>query len=248
MRIYQNEINTMTEVDKALVMETYRIFNQATDKGFGAVQPNEPDFSFTGQIRKGNATFSAFKVHRMQNDMASLLLDAEGNLKPFSKWLQEVSPIADHQCRHWLETEYNTAVIRAHRAKDWRRFESEKRLLPNLRWLPTTSPNQDAVHRRFWEVELTLPIEHEFWKKHRPGDRWNCKCSWESTEAPATPAHLIPDYDAPQDAPEAGLDNNPGIDGRMFSDTHPYIKNAYKGAKKAVDNIVREILTEEKYE
>ena len=40
--------------------------------------------------------------------------------------------------------------------------------------------------------------------------------------------------------PHPGLDNNPGIDAKLFSDTHPYIANAYKGAQQAVEKAVKE--------
>ena len=57
------------------------------------IQGHYPDEDFKCHTRN-NAVFSAFKVHRMQNDMARLLLDSNGILKPFDKWVQEVLPIA----------------------------------------------------------------------------------------------------------------------------------------------------------
>lgn len=53
------------------------------------------------------------------------LIGDDGQLKPFEQWSADVRPIADHQCRHWLRTEYNTAVRRAHEAAEWQRFEAE---------------------------------------------------------------------------------------------------------------------------
>lgn len=97
-----------------------------------------------------NAVFAAFKVHRAQNDMAALLLDKNGSLKPFEQWVKEAMPIADHQMVHWLRTEYDTAVIRAHQAADWRQFEREKDVLPNLKWMPSTSIHPGSDHRIFW--------------------------------------------------------------------------------------------------
>ena len=67
---------------------------------------------FLQQLQTNNEVFAAFKVHRMQRDMVRLLFDSNGTLKPFEKWVQEVTPIASHQVRHWLQTEYDTAVLR----------------------------------------------------------------------------------------------------------------------------------------
>jgi hypothetical protein len=103
--------------------------------------------------------------------------------------------------------------------------------------MPTTSITPDAVHQQYWSIELTLPQDHPFWKKHRPGDRWNCKCSLEATDNPVQGLHLIEEENY---TPDKGLDNNPGEDGKLFSDTHPYIEHANKGAKKAVENFLTE--------
>jgi len=108
--------------------------------------------------------------------------------------------------------------------------------MPNLRWMPTTSPNPESSHREFWTKKLTLPIDDPFWLEHHPGDRWNCKCSLEQTDEPATP-ELKPLLDGQK--PQAGLENNPGGDGRIFSDRHPYFPKScarcafYKPSLKA---------------
>ena len=139
-----------------------------------------------------------------------------------------------------MRTEYDTAVLRAHQAADWRQFAEVKDVLPNLRWMPTTSVTPDKAHRMYWEAKLTLPQDHPFWNEHRPGDRWNCKCYLEATDDPVRGSHLIEEKDQPK--PNRGLDNNPGQDRKLFSDTHPYIKNAYRGAEKAVEEFISEKL------
>lgn len=172
----------------------------------------------------------------MQNDLARLLVDEKGRLKPFDVWMRDIRGMTDHYVRSWLRTEYSTAVIRAHQAADWKHFEDEADVLPNLRWMPTTSPDQDPLHRQYWERKLTLPVGHPFWDEHRPGDRWNCKCSLAATDKPADDS-LIRDFSPVPKQP--GLDNNPGKDGRLFSDTHPYFTQAFPGAKNAVRKRVR---------
>ena len=104
----------------------------------------------------------------MGSDMAAKLLDANGKLKPFRQWLDDVSSISTHHCGAWLRTEYDTAVIRAHNAADWQSFLRNKDVMPNLRWMPTTSPNPESSHRTFWEKKLTPPVDDPFWSKHHP--------------------------------------------------------------------------------
>ncbi len=109
--------------------------------------------TFYAALRHSNEVFAAFKVHNMGRLMASKLFGADGKLKPFNKWAEEVEPITSHHVGAWLRTEYDTALIRA----------------------------------AFWERRLTLPVDDPFWNRHHPGDRWNCKCSLEQTDDPATP-------------------------------------------------------------
>nr|DAX37404.1 MAG TPA: minor capsid component [Caudoviricetes sp.] len=201
--------------------ELTKIMNEATTKGLSKGEFSiDHNRGFLNAVKHANKVFAAFKTHAMGKSMASKLLDDNGNLKPFDKWMKDISSISSHHVGSWLKTEYNTAVLRAHNAADWRSFIENKDIMPNLRWMPTTSPDAEAVHRGYWEKKLTLPVEHPFWNKHHPGDRWNCKCSLESTDDPASPDDVLDDL--PIEPAQRGLENNPGKDGKIFNDTHPY--------------------------
>lgn len=236
LNIYSNDFHPATDIEVNLFNELWAKFNEAANKGFGESEAADPDDGFRAALLRNNAVFSAFKVHRMQNDMARLLLDSNGNLKPFEQWKNEVMPIASHQCGAWLRTEYDTAVLRAHLAADWQQFEREKDVLPNLRWMPSTSIHPGEDHRLFWNTVRS--IDDPFWDEHRPGDRWNCKCGLSSTDDPVTP---VVDITNNNDKAQKGLENNPAKDAKLFSDNHPYITNAFKGAKKAVDKLMKRL-------
>lgn len=239
LRAIYDGMNVEDEIQRDAFEEMLRIFNEAAVEGVLESKKTPPRMeTFLEQLKYNNEVFSAFKVHRMQNDMAARLIDENGQLKPFEKWKRDVEDIADHYCNRWLQTEYDTAVLRAHQATDWLQFEAEKDVYPNLRWMPTTSPNPDEYHKQYWRAKLTLPINHPFWKSHRPGDRWNCKCWLMQTDEPAT-TEAVADFKPVSSQP--GLDNNPAQDGKLFSDSHPYYTNAYPGAKKAAEKIVNDI-------
>ena len=95
--IYSKDFHPMTDIEENLFEATWKTMNKATDKGFGTRKTDDPDYDFYREIRMNNAVFAAFKVHRAQNDMAALLLDKNGSLKPFEQWVKEAMPIADHQ-------------------------------------------------------------------------------------------------------------------------------------------------------
>lgn len=228
-------MDVRNRIQQDIFEETLRLFNRAASEGLAeAGNAGDIDDAFLAELRRNNAVFSAFRTHRMQNDMASRLLDGDGNLKSFDRWVRDIRGMTSHYCGSWLRTEYDTAVIRAHRAADWRHFEDEADVYPNVRWMPTTSPDQDPLHRQYWEARLTLPVNHPFWNDHRPGDRWNCKCTLRQTDEPADDSVIRRFY--PVKA-QPGLDNNPATDGKLFSDSHPYYTKAYPGAEKAAETM-----------
>ncbi len=217
--IYEERYNPLTELDRGLFRETLRHINAAVGEGFLKAH-FDPTSEFARQIRSNNEIWSAFKVHRMQQDFASKMLDRDGNLKPFSKFAQDVQSITDHQCKQWLRTEYDTAVLRAHLAAEYKQFEAEKDVFPNIEWIPTTSHTPGEDHRPFWGV--VRPVGDSFWSEHHPGDRWNCKCGWEQTDRTPTSVPTLPAPIAKKSTPHTGLDNNPAVDGQIFNDNHPY--------------------------
>lgn len=214
--IYEKRVNPHTEIQPDIFRGFVDTFDLAVTEGF----KDSPavSYDFKERILHSNEVFSAFKVHRMQEDMAARLLDDEGNLKSFEQFAEDVKGITSHQCRQWLRTEYDTAIKRAQLAADWQRFEDEKDVLPNLRWVPSTAAEPNAEHMAYWNT--VLPVNHPFWSQHKPGDRWGCQCSLEATDDPVTKSPTSIDHADP------GLDNNPGKDGRIFSESHPYFPDS----------------------
>jgi len=219
LRAIYNGFDTSRAVEPTMWREVLRVLNEATVSGL--LQSSAPTHrdSFLAALRHSNEVFAAFKVHSMSERMAARLLNPDGTLKPFRQWADDVKNISSHYVGAWLRTEYDTALIRAHNAADWQQFIRDADVMPNLRWMPTTSPTPESSHRAFWERKLTLPVSDPFWNEHHPGDRWNCKCSLEQTDDPATP-ELKAEFSG--EAPQPGLTNNPGKDGHTFSQDHPY--------------------------
>lgn len=233
--IYEGTYN----VEKELIPELYELtrdtFAEALQTGWNEGQTPDTEDDFYTLLRNDAYVFAAFRTHREQNDIAMQLLDEDGKLKDFRTFQRDVENIIGTYNNAWLQTEYDTAILRAHQAADWRRFLRNEDIFPNLRWMPTTSAAPDPAHKEYWSIRLTLPKTHRFWQSHRPGDRWNCKCSLEETDDPATGDAAIPMTRYKQ---SPGLDNNPGADGHLFSRTHPYYTEAYPGARDAVQQVL----------
>jgi hypothetical protein len=197
-----------------------RIFNRAAARGISeAYDEKAITDGFLEEVRHNNEVFAAFRTHSMQNAIARQMTDDKGQLKSFHQFRKDVEPLTGKYCDQWLNTEYNTAIIRAHRAADWKHFEAEKDVYPNLRWMPTTSANPDPVHARFWTQKLTLPVDDPFWDHHHPGERWGCKCTCEQTDEPVNDLGVTEDK---TETASRGLKGNPGDTGKLFSEDHPY--------------------------
>lgn len=226
--------------------EVLKTMNEASVEGLVASGYETHEQSFLKALRHSNEVFSAFKVHSMGSLMQERLLDEEGKLRPFKEWKQSVGGIAKHHLGSWLKTEYDTAILRAHQAADWQEFERNRDIFPNLRWMPTTSPTPEEAHKDFWSRGLTLPIDDPFWAENHPANRWNCKCSLEATNEPASQG-AIPD------APKAqqGLEENPRH-GHTFSDKHPYYPEScsvcpyYSKDKSKVQNLIGKLFDNRK--
>ena len=225
------------QIEPNLYKGTSKTYRKAVDEGFGTVKWGEPDYDFLHALKHNTDVLAAFKTHRQQNDIAALLLDDDGKLKPFSQFRQDVEGVIGKYNRDWLTTEYNTAVIRARHAARWKDFERDAALYPNLKWLETTSPNPDLIVHDHFKNRIWALID-PFWKRHYPGDRWNCKCGLTNTDEPVTDNRDVYQEDVfKEKQPDAGIDSNAGLTGEIFTQTHPYIKEAHKGAEQAVKKL-----------
>ena len=138
VNIYKGNVDIDHEVEEHLFQETSKIFNEAISEGYAnAVENNTPlpNDTFRSSFKHSADVFSAFRVHRMQQDIAAQMIDEDGHVKPFQKFVKDVSPYIEHRNRAWLRTEYDTAILRAQNAAEWKMFEAEKDVYPNLEWI-----------------------------------------------------------------------------------------------------------------
>lgn len=226
--IYNEEVDPAAgEFPKKLFEATREKFEQASAEGFaGSDFDISGETDFLKQYTNSIWVFSAFRSHAYADIMASRLHDSHGELRSFEEWRKATEDIQSHFNRQWLQTEYDTAILRAEQAADWKRFERDADIMPNLRWMPTSSAEPREEHAVFWGEGLTLPIDDPFWDSHRPGDLWNCKCWLEQTDAEPTPEEDLPP-ESRMPSPSPGLWTNPKS-AEMFDRSHPYYPDPEK--------------------
>ncbi len=241
--IASGKFDPVAGIDPDLFEATRCALDLATRKGVGKIVYGEPDHDFYEQLKYNNAVFAAFKTHRQQNDLAALLVDENGKPKSFAQFKKDTEGIIADYNINWLQTEYNTALIRARNAVQWRQFGREKEIYPNLEWLPSMAAVPREAHKIFYN--RIWAQDDPFWDSHRPGEVWGCKCGLRSTSRPTTEGN--PDTKETVEA-SPGLDNNPAVDAKLFADSHPYIALADRDAKKAVKKFMTENVRQpEKY-
>lgn len=241
IRLRSKGFDVDKDIEPDLFEHTFSQLDKALDI-FGKPEWGTPDRDFLEALRHSEAVFAAFKTHRQQKELYEELTDEEGKLKSFDQFRKDTEPIIQEYNMTWLRTEYDTAVRRARFAADWKRFEKDKDLYPRLKWLPSVSVDKREGHRVFYN--RVWDADDPFWSTNYPGNLWNCKCGLTSTDEKATEGKTPSGHDKP----EPGLDKNPGITGEMFTATHPYIKEAGKEARKAVDKFVKEFERKQKKE
>lgn len=177
----------------------------------------EPAFEY--ELRYNMAVWSAFKTHAEMESLGALLVKPNGRLRSFAEFRKLAEKVIGKYNVQWLRTEYDTAVLKARSAVQYKEALKTKALYPNLEYLQSDSVDKRPEHLAF--VGTILPIDHPWWDTHLPPLDWNCKCRVRPTDKAPT---ALPDGSL-KDEPKDGLANNPGKSGSLFDlHKHPYTK------------------------
>ena len=211
-----NQLHEGGKVDKATKKALWAGHNaplqKAVVEGYGKplskIEYGTPNYEFLKQLQTNTAVFAMFKSHASMKDMAALLKDADGNLRSKYDFKKEALKVDDTYRTTKLDVEYDTAVRQARMASQWAKFQKNKHLYPNLKYLLTKAAKPDEKHLQF--VGIIRPVDDAFWNAHYPPNRWRCQCSVEQTDEDAGD---IPDNIPPVPAEFAF---NSGKTGQIF--------------------------------
>lgn len=127
-------------------------------------------------LKESNYVFSGFKTFHELNEAFPSLLDADGNRKPFNRFLNDVQTVNETYNRHYLKAEYNFAMASADMAARWQGWwtdEDRDRYL--LQYRTVGDKRVRESHRLMHNI--TLPITSRFWDSYFPPNGWNCRCT-----------------------------------------------------------------------
>ncbi len=192
-------------------------------------------------LRQNIFTFTAFKNHASISDMIDALRDPNGELRDFNSFKSEALKLNNAYNVNYLQAEYNTAIAASQMALQWQDLVRDSDIFPKLRYMTQEDDHVRASHKKLNGV--TLPINHEFWKKWFPPNGWNCRCLVRGVEA--NEEDVLPsNYPTEKETPLA-FRFNPGIEQKIFSDQHPYILSMAEGFREPVLKAMRKLIYEQ---
>lgn len=193
--------------DYPVSRELYDKYSENLRKAVDAVFYKEEDSDLALRLKANATRFGAFKAYNATQDIRR---EGRENSLTDAEWTEK-------RYNSFQAAEYNTAVARSRTAKQFEEFMDKDRMeaLPNLKWLPSTSAEVRETHRVFWN--RIWAKTDPFWSKNQPGNLWNCKCDWHETDDPVT------DGNPQTETAALGLDGNPAITGKIFSDKASYV-------------------------
>lgn len=176
--------------------------------------------------------FSGCKSYNELKEMTALLKDSSGALKPFYQFAQDVSKIDDRYNRQWLNAEYNHAVGSSRMAAKWQQYENAEF---NLQY--RTAQDEKVRENHAALNGITLPPSDEFWNEYYPPNGWNCRCNVvqvnkenytesNSSEAQQAGERATTYIDKDGRNRSAMFRFNPGKEGALFPEQHPYYNSA----------------------
>ena len=153
-----------------LIEETYNALNGAIGASITQEMPEEMTYA----LRNNAFIFSGFKTHRTLSEVGLELTDEEGNLKPYTKFLEDVKRIDSKYNDTYLYAEYNHAVHATQMAVKWQDFVRDGDDY-NLQYRTAGDERVREAHIALDGV--TLPPSDKFWDRYLPPNGWNCRCT-----------------------------------------------------------------------
>lgn len=206
-----------------------------TDFGIGT-----KDFALLSELRENIYMFSGAKTYQQVREMEDAAKELSGLItetKSFSDFKNEALKIYEKYNEDWLQSEYNTAKGQARNASQWNTIENEKDVFPNLRYSAVIDERTSEICEPL--DGIILPVDDPLWDKYSPLNHFNCRCFLEQMgkydDYELTDKSTI-DVETLNDTVQDEFKMNPGKDGYVFSDKHPYFEVAPKDKDLAENN------------
>lgn len=163
--------------------------------------------------------------------MNSFLVDSSGKIRSYSAFKRKVDAVHKKYNRNYLQAEYQTSKRSAQAARQWKGFEANKDLFPNLKYMTVGDDKVRHDHEKLHGIIKS--VDHPFWDTHYPPNGWRCRCYVKPTSEGANNIKV-------KTEPDKGFGLNVGKSNKVFDEnSHPYFvfpKSDVTAVKKAFEN------------
>lgn len=201
----------MSEENKQALWQYYNTHLSTAFDGAYSINSEFYDADLATSLKNSIAQFSAFKETSFRTQLEAAL--TEGNkVLSWNEFKNKAAELNVEYNQRFLKTEYHHTIATANSVENWKRYEADADLYPNLRWNAVNDARTRQKHR---ELDgLILPINHPFWKSHCVPSDWGCRCNLEQTDE--EPSNVIPEIDI-----KGAFKNNAALSGKIFGEM-PY--------------------------
>ncbi|MDI6049594.1 phage minor head protein [Flavobacterium sp. XS2P24] len=225
----------VSEENKQALWEYYNThLGKAFDLGYNS-DSEFYDADLAQSLKNDIAKFSAFKETSFRAQLESALTE-DGKVVSWSDFKKKATELNVEYNQRWLKTEYHHTVATANSVEQWKSFEADADLYPNLRYNAVNDARTREKHQAL--DGLILPINHVFWKTHNVPLDWGCRCKLEQTDE--EPTKTVPDI-----LVKGIFKNNAALSGKVFGEmpyasamTNEQIKDSKTNATKFAYNKV----------
>jgi SPP1 gp7 family putative phage head morphogenesis protein len=199
------------------------------------LETDTPDYEMLKKLEESVYQFSAAKNYAQIKAISQALLNEEGQLRNFAQFRTAAAAINNEFVNQWLQAEYNYAVASAQMASRWQQIQTNKEVLPLLRY---DTAGDERVRLEHQELDnVVRPVDDEFWKTYYPPNGWNCRCDVQQLDSGRiTPMEKI---SLPEKMSEM-FKYNAGIKGIAFPPGHPYYDGLPDDIKKQAEDLYKQ--------
>lgn len=214
------------QIDPDLYMETAEELTEAVTKTLGLdFKFDEPDNVLRYNLQNNLHVFSGAKSLAMFEEIRSKLTDEDGKPRSFSEFKKDVLKIDEQYNTNWLRAEYNQAIAQSQNAKNWQRYEDDKDLYPNLKYV---TAGDDRVRNEHAALDgIVRPVDDAFWNTYAPQNGWGCRCTLEQMDEDADVTKKETAFGQAEGVIKQKMfKDNVGKSQVIMRDNHPYFKLA----------------------
>lgn len=222
-----------SDLHPELIEKTYEQLEEGAAAGYGKkwFSLDNKNASTVQNLKQNIYHFSGAKTYQQLAEMNSFLVDENGKIRSFSAFKRKVEVVHKKYNQNYLQAEYQTARRASQAARQWKDFQANKDLFPNLKYMTIGDDKVRHEHAKLHGV--IRPIDDPFWDTHYPPNGWRCRCYVKATAEDANSTKI-------DIQPEKGFGINVGKMGQIYdANDHPYFvypSSDQKAVQKAFEN------------